>query len=35
VPYFAAQTFDGNASGVSGIQVDSIRVSPEFALIVG
>jgi hypothetical protein len=35
VPYFAAQTFDGNGSGVSGVTVDFIRVSPEFTLIVG
>jgi hypothetical protein len=35
VPYFSAQMFDANASGVSGIRVDSVHVSPEFTIIVG
>ena len=34
-PYFSAQTFDVKASGVSGIQVDSIQVYPGITMIVG
>lgn len=35
VPYFAAQSFDANASGVSGIRVDSVQVYPGVTMIVG
>ncbi len=34
-PYFSAQTFDVNSSGVSGIQVDSVQVYPGVTMIVG